>query len=57
MNLYKKFSLTASIMSKKAAEGINALVLEVTYGKGTMRTEKESRDLARIMVGHNLNIQ
>ena len=41
----------ASIMSKKAAEGIDALVLEVTYGKAAMmKTEKEARDLARVMV-------
>ena len=38
-------------MSKKAAEGIDALVLEVTYGKAAMmKTEKEARDLARVMV-------
>ena len=46
------FLFAASIMSKKAAEGIDALVLEVTYGKAAMmKTEKEARDLARIMVG------
>ena len=39
-------------MSKKAAEGIDALVLEVTHGKAAMmKTEMEARDLARIMVG------
>ena len=38
-------------MSKKAAEGIDALVLEVTYGKAAMmKTEKEARDLAGVMV-------
>ncbi len=41
----------ASIMSKKAAEGIDALVLEVTFGKAApMKTEKDARELARIMV-------
>ncbi len=42
---------SASIMSKKVAEGLDALVLEVTYGKAAnMKTEQEARTLAQIMV-------
>ncbi len=38
-------------MSKKVAEGLDALVLEVTYGKAAnMKTEQEARNLAQIMV-------
>src|SRR6187431_1823375 len=43
--------ITASIMSKKIAEGIGGLVLDVKYGHGAfMKTEKDARSLARSLV-------
>jgi pyrimidine-nucleoside phosphorylase len=43
--------ISASIMSKKIAEGINALVLDVKSGSGAfMKTEAESRRLAQSLV-------
>ena len=44
--------ITASIVSKKAAEGLNALVLDVKCGKAAfMKTEQDALALAESMVG------
>jgi pyrimidine-nucleoside phosphorylase len=43
--------ICGSILSKKLAEGIDALVLDVKFGRGAfMRTESEARRLARALV-------
>jgi pyrimidine-nucleoside phosphorylase len=43
--------ITASIMSKKIAEGIGGLVLDVKYGDGAfMKTEADARKLAESLV-------
>ena len=43
--------ITSSILSKKLAEGIDALVLDVKVGRGSfMKTESDARELARSLV-------
>jgi pyrimidine-nucleoside phosphorylase len=44
--------IAASILSKKLAEGIDALVLDVKFGSGAfMQAETDARHLAEILVG------
>ena len=50
--------ITASIMSKKLAEGANALLFDVKFGSGAfMKTQEQARDLAQhlIQTGQRLN--
>lgn len=44
----------ASIVSKKAAESVNALILDTKFGKGAfMKTMEEGRQLAKSLVWTN----
>ncbi|MCF7733661.1 MAG: thymidine phosphorylase [Akkermansiaceae bacterium] len=52
--------ITASIMSKKLAESLDRLVLDVKYGSGAfMRTKKEAETLAAgmVAVGREMNVE
>lgn len=49
--------MTASIVSKKAAESLSALVMDVKYGRGAfMKTRKEAEELAREIVSVSTNM-
>ena len=51
--------ITASIMSKKLAEGLDALILDVKFGSGAfMKTQQEAQALAQSLVatGKRMNV-
>jgi len=46
--------VTASVMCKKAVEGLDALCLEVTFGKAALiKTRQHADRLARLMVRYD----
>lgn len=49
--------ITASILSKKLAEGMDALVLDVKFGRGAfMQSEQDALALAQTMIGVSKNV-
>ncbi len=49
--------ISASIMSKKLAEGMNGLVLDIKHGNGAfMQTQEDAEALAKTMVGIGKNM-
>jgi pyrimidine-nucleoside phosphorylase len=49
--------ITASILSKKLAEGMDALVLDVKFGRGAfMQSEQDAIALAQTMIGVSKNV-
>ena len=52
--------ITASILSKKIAEGIQSLILDVKWGSGAfMKTYEQAKELAKslVSVGNKLNVK
>jgi pyrimidine-nucleoside phosphorylase len=54
--------ISSSIMSKKLAEGLDSLVLDIKVGRGAfMRTDDDARTLARTMIetgaAHSVNVR
>ena len=55
--IFYVLSPTASIVSKKAAEGLQALILDVKYGSGAFQRDAEhAADMARMLVSGTYQI-